>query len=83
MNLADDVAQDNSSDSDEDVNKNNKTKINGEGDVYDEIAMASLDNSVSTARMDSAAIINPKNDAAPALPEDKEIVEATEEDEEE
>lgn len=85
MNLADDVnEQACSSDSDEDVNKDNKTKMEGEN-VYDEIAMASLsmDNSISTARQDSAAMINHKNDEAPALPEDNEIVEATNEDEEE
>lgn len=81
MNLADDIAEDNSSDSDDDANKNNKTKMNDK--VYDEIAMASFDISMSTARMDSAAIIVPKNDSAPALPEDNEIVEETNEEEEE
>lgn len=83
MNLADDIAEANSSDSDDNANKNNKTKMVGVDKVYDEIDLASFDNSISTARMDSAAIIVPKNDSAPALPEDNEIVEETNEEEEE
>lgn len=79
MNLADDVAEGNSSDSDESIDK--KEKMNGKH--YEEVAMSSLDVSLtarptSTAR-DSAAVLN---QAAPALPEDNEIVEATNEDEE-
>jgi len=84
MNLADDVAENaNSSDSDESIDK--KDKVQGKhGKQYEEVAMSSLDVSLSaypssTAR-DSAAVLNQA--AKEVLPEDNEIVEATEEDEE-
>lgn len=84
MNLADDVGeQANSSDSDESIDK--KDKVQGKnGKQYEEVAMSSLDVSLSayassTAR-DSAAVLNHPTNAA--LPEDNEIVEATNEDEE-
>lgn len=80
MNLADDVGeQANSSDSDESIDK--KEKAQGKnGKQYEEVAMSSLDVSLSATARDSTAVLNHPTTAA--LPEDNEIVEATNEDEE-
>lgn len=87
MNLADDVAEGaNSSDSDEPVEDGDKRQTKKGDGKYEEVAMASLsmDASISTARMDSAAMLAPSgSSSADALPEDREIVEEVDEEEEE
>jgi len=86
MNLADEVAEGaNSSDSDEPVDGDKATTKKG-NEKYEEVAMASvsMDASLSTARMDSACVLQPSSSGSmDALPEDREIVEEVDEEEEE
>lgn len=84
MNLADDVNEGaESSDSDEPAQDGDKATTKKDNAKYEEVAMASLsmDASVSTARMDSAAMLAPSS-SGDALPEDREIVEEADEEEE-